>query len=83
MSPEIINGQKYDQKADVFSMGICFYILCFQTVPYGNVYMSHLNKDKRYSRALKDIIKKMIIYDPNQRPNSGEIYKLCQKYLYW
>ena len=33
MAPEIYQG-KYDQKADVFSMGVCFYVLCFASFPY-------------------------------------------------
>ena len=75
MAPEIINGQIYDQKADVFSMGICFYILCFKTVPYGNIYMLDLYNDQRYSKELKNIIIQMIQIDPGQRPDSCILFK--------
>jgi NIMA (never in mitosis gene a)-related kinase len=80
MAPEIMNGLFYDQKADVFSMGICFYILCFKTVPYGNIYMFELHNDQRYSKELKEIISKMIQIDPGQRPDSCAIFKLFQTY---
>ena len=40
-APEIEMGQTYNQKADVFSMGICFYVLCFACFPYDSQYMFH------------------------------------------
>ena len=81
-APEIELDQTYDQKADVFSMGICFYVLCFACFPYGFQYMSHLNCDVYYSKELKDIICKMIELDPNKRPSSDDIYQLFQNYYY-
>ena len=79
MAPEISMGQMYDQKADVFSMGICLYILCFRNFPYGNIYMFDLYSDQIYSKELKNIIVNMIQFDPAQRPNSSDIYKFFQK----
>ena len=35
IAPEVKNGV-YDQKADVYSMGVCFYCLCFYNLPYIN-----------------------------------------------
>ena len=39
VGPEILNfknkDEKYDEKCDMFSLGIIFYILLFQKLPYG------------------------------------------------
>ena len=79
MAPEVLKGDKYDQKADVFSMGIIFYTLCFSCLPYEEIYMLHLNNDNYYSLELKNIISLMIKEDQNNRPNSSDINKLFQK----
>ena len=81
MAPEIEHKKKYDQKADVYSMGICFYALCFFGLPYvndGN--MDKLKSDRYYSNELKDTIRRMIEINPIQRPTSFEIFRIFKKY---
>ena len=82
MAPEVEveNGEIYDQKADVYSMGVCFYCLCFYNLPYinGNN-MNELCTDSLYSPELKQIIFLMIQKDKNQRPNSMDIYGLFRQ----
>lgn len=36
MAPEIVNNQKkfYDSRADMWSIGICFYVLLFGVFPF-------------------------------------------------
>ena len=81
MAPEIENRQSYDQKADVYSMGVCFYALCFGNLPYGNGnYMNELQNDNKYSNELKEIIFQMIQINPNQRLNSMEINLRFKEY---
>ena len=81
MAPEIENRQSYDQKADVYSMGVCFYALCFGNLPYGNGnYMNELQNDNKYSNELKEIIFQMIQINPNQRLNSMEINLRFREY---
>ena len=81
MAPEIENRQSYDQKADVYSMGVCFYALCFGNLPYGNGnYMNELQNDNKYSNELKEIIFQMIQINPNQRLSSMEINLRFKEY---
>ena len=77
IAPEIEDGLNYDQKVDVYSMGVCFYGLCYYNLPYinGNN-MCELFADNFYSYELKKIIHLMIQKDVKQRPNSNDIYGL-------
>ena len=66
MAPEVKNKIKYDQKVDVYSMGICFSELA-------SVYKKH------YSKELNDIIDKMIKKDAAERYTSEEAYSVIKK----
>ena len=54
MAPEVENMQHYDQRADVYSLGISFNALCYYNLPYinGNC-MFELMNDNFYSNELK------------------------------
>jgi calcium/calmodulin-dependent protein kinase I len=34
VAPEIFLSKGYDEKVDVFSLGIIFYTLCYKTMPF-------------------------------------------------
>ena len=66
----------YDDRIDIYSMGITFCTLAFfQTNLPNNAY-------KYYSKELVDIIKLMIIPNKNQRPNSKDLYNVFIKYYF-
>lgn len=75
MAPEIENSQHYDQRADIYSLGITFYALCYYNFPYlnGNN-LNELMEDNLYSYELKKNIYMMIQKDQNKRPTSDEMY---------
>jgi len=75
IAPEIENSQHYDQKADVYSLGVSFYALCYYNLPFlnGNN-MNELMTDTLYSYELKKNISMMIQKDQNTRPTADEIY---------
>ena len=86
-APEVLDlyynpfSSGYNQKADVYSMGICFYGLCFFESPYKNMdNMTALKNDTFYSNELKKVIERMIEKDHNKRPTSSEIYCIFKKY---
>ena len=71
----------YDQRADVYSMGICFYALCYYELPYmDGKNMNELINDEYYSYELRDVIFQMIQINQSQRGSSSEIYSLFKKY---
>ena len=75
-APEV-NKQypNYDQKEDVYSMGVSFFILCYYKFPYynGENRVEEMIRDNNYSYELRNIIYKMIQEDPKMRPTSSEI----------
>ena len=87
MSPEMINRDYYDQKTDVYSMGLVIFELCYFQPPR-RFFPSEIpnefiiidlpikqNKDN-YSEQLKNIIYEMIEKDQEKRLSSKEI---CEK----
>ena len=63
---------KYDQKNDVYHMGVCFYKICHFCHPKDKE--NHQVEDI-YSEQLENIIKCMLEEDKNKRGTSEEIYK--------
>ena len=83
IAPELMttdDRRRYDQKADVYSMGISFFVLAYGNFPYRN------NKDKRdyyysqklYSNELNEIINMMIERDPMKRYTSEQAYSIIK-----
>ena len=49
LAPEILKNNKYDEKCDMWSLGITLYELYFGITPYGNEFDIDLIQDKLYS----------------------------------
>ena len=80
MAPEVLLNKKYDDKADLWSIGILIYILHFKEIPFDfNININDINDEdvesslhtskKRNSKdeLLDDLLNKLLKYEPNQR----------------
>ena len=78
MAPEILEGQQeYNNKCDLWSIGIIIYQLTFNEFPYiGNTEVALLNKIKQLGQMkfkssgdenLDTLIKQLLVYDANKR----------------
>ncbi|CAD8139837.1 unnamed protein product [Paramecium pentaurelia] len=84
VAPEVLNGS-YDQKCDIWSLGVLLYILLCGYPPFfghseGEVlakvrkgtYQFDSNDWSRVSMQAKDLIRRMLFYDPSARISASE-----------
>ena len=83
MAPEVKRNErmdsKYGPKADVFSMGVSFFELCYGDKPYQRVNKNQYYQKKLYSIELNKIVDQMIEKDDRRRPSSEESYYVIKK----
>ncbi len=87
MAPEVINGFRYTEKADVFSFGIILWELATRKPPYYGIDGTEVSKrvanegmrpkisDKECPGPLLDLMKRCWAKNPEDRPSFGEIIK--------
>lgn len=85
MAPEMLKGNQYTAKIDIFSAGVIFYILFAGYFPFTGVSTKqiissnlncHVNFNFAASGPIKSLLKKMLSSNPNARPSASEILKL-------
>lgn len=80
-SPEVWRDQPYDAKSDIWSLGCVTYEICTLKPPFRASDMAGLYKKvqrgayppidvRSYSKALANVIAKMLQVDPKQRPTA-------------
>ena len=85
LAPEIIENNEYDEKCDMWSLGITLYQLYFGITPYGIEYDLDLIQDKIYSDnfickfskipTLDILFKKLLTINPQERMTHKEFYE--------
>ena len=75
MADEMANNLEYDQKIDVYSMGVTFYYMCYYQLPKKGVKVINNN----YSKEMLEIIDEMLESDKNKRKSSKDILEKIQK----
>lgn len=78
-SPEMIDlyrGHSIDEKSDIWALGVFLYKLCYYTTPFekgGELAILHSRfqfpAQPIYSDRLKGLIRRMLMEQPDQRPN--------------
>ena len=83
MAPEVKRNErmdyKYGPKADVYSMGVSFFELCYGDKPYQRGNKNQYYAKKIYSKELNKIVDEMIEKDDMKRPSSEESYYVIKK----
>ena len=77
MAPEMLAGEEYDIKCDLWSLGIIIYQLFFKKYPYDSLTEAAIyNKIKKLGQSvikktgnekLDNLIKKLLVEDPRER----------------
>ena len=77
MAPEILKGEKFETKCDLWSLGVIIYSLLFAKFPYNGVtdlaIINQIKADgqnglqKTNNRDMDDLIKRLLTEDPKNR----------------
>jgi serine/threonine protein kinase len=87
LAPEIINGDKYNSKVDLWMFGILLYELKYNKTPFtdttigpididtisDNINNNRIDFDNTISIELHDLIVKLLVKNPKNRPSINEI----------
>jgi len=86
LAPELWNNQRYSKKADVWSLGVLLYEVMALKRPFTATNMKGLmakvlNGDfpplpEKYSADFRDVVKKILVVDANQRPSIAQIFEI-------
>jgi len=81
--PEIVSGQPYDFKSDIWSLGCVTYEICSQRPAFQAASLEEIMKNIRaaryppipstYSKTLSDLIRVMLKVDPKSRPTAYQL----------
>ena len=85
MAPEILEGKQYDNKCDLWSLGIIIYQLYTKKLPYtgvlDNEILSKINElgqsvlENINDERLKDLLSKLLVKDPKNRISWKEYFE--------
>ena len=92
LSPEIVKGEPYDYKTDIWDLGVILYEMInfknpFEGKGMHGLYMNIVNgkipkiDNKNVSKELMDLVSKILNVTPSKRPEIEEIIKKCKEIL--
>ena len=84
MAPEILKGEPFNQECDLWSLGVCIYLLCFKKYPFeGNTQdqvLKEIDKNppeyllKTNNQSLNSLISGLLNKDPRKRMTWNEYF---------
>ena len=84
-APEILEGEDYNDKCDIWSLGITIYYLHTKDLPYKGRFKARILKeikklglsilDKIHNENLKDLLSKMLKVDPDERISWNDYFQ--------
>lgn len=85
MAPEVLGGKKYSSKADIWSIGVCFYEMLYGRPPYSAKSLVELLKKIKSTpiyfpskhpvdEVVKDVLRKMLVLDTKKRISWNELF---------
>lgn len=85
MAPEILGGEEYNSKADIWSIGTCIYELLFGKPPYTAKNIVELLQkiqktpfalppNAKISPVLEDALRRMLVFNPEGRIDWDELF---------
>ena len=85
MAPEILKGEEYNNKCDLWSLGIIIYQLYTKNIPYSgevdNAILKQIKDlgqsilDKIKDKQLKDLLSKLLVEEPEKRISWEEYFE--------
>ena len=76
MAPEILNREEYNEKCDLWSLGVLIFVFTFKEHPFEGEYEEEINDNinnnilnlkKSGNKYLDDLIQKLLVKDPKKR----------------
>lgn len=86
LSPELCQGRPYNDKSDIWALGIVMYELCMRTHPFiadspiqlsQKIVGGKFHPIRGFSLEVTTIIQKCLAVNPLERPSAAEILKLA------
>lgn len=80
--PEIVEGSHYDERVDIWALGILLYELVagkapFETkdenITYDKIVNSECHFPSHFSKPLREVVSKILDKNPERRPNLDQI----------
>jgi hypothetical protein len=77
-APEIIAGNEYSEKCDIWSLGVCLWAMVAGRMPFSTqntnyrLFLEEIKKiqyPRAFSPPLQDLLKKMLVVKPEERPS--------------
>ena len=92
MAPEVLKGQAYNTKADIWSLGVVLYEMLFGICPYEDHSIAKLisqidNKELQFPKHInnisyktEDFLRNILIIDARKRMDWNQIFCYMDKY---